>query len=98
MGQPQEDRSDETMRMRVGHDELVINNKYETMSIANDALIAVFFLVGSVLFYFESLHMAATTLFLLGSIDFALRPVIRIARRTHLQRWNVDDPNATSDY
>ncbi|MFD6860648.1 YrhK family protein [Rhodococcus sp. NPDC060090] len=64
----------------------MINNRYEAASIVNDVLIAVFFLVGSVLFFFESTQMAGTWLFFFGSLDFLARPVIRLGRRIHLRR------------
>ncbi|PYF96844.1 YrhK-like protein [Georgenia satyanarayanai] len=78
---------DPPLRLPIGpHEYLTINNRYETMSIANDVLIAVFFVAGSIMFFFESLQTMARVMFLLGSIDFLLRPAIRLARRTHLER------------
>ncbi len=44
------------------------------------------FLVGSVLFYYESLHVSATTLFVLGSAFFAGKPTVRLLREFHLSR------------
>lgn len=70
----------------IGHDEFVIRDRYEFLSIANDVLIAIFFTAGSVLFFFESTMVVGTWMFLLGSIDFLARPVIRLSRRIHLQR------------
>ncbi len=76
--------------MQVGDDELVIRRRYETLSIANDVLIALWFVAGSVLFFWESTSRAATWMFLLGSIEFLARPVLRLARRVHLQRVRGD--------
>ena len=67
-------------------EELVIRNRYETLSILNDLLIAVWFLVGSILFFSESTTYAGTWLFVLGSAQLMLRPSIRLARRFHLQK------------
>jgi hypothetical protein len=78
--------SDRDLTVRVGDDEFVIRRRYETLSIANDVLIALWFVAGSVLFFWESTARAATWLFLLGSIEFLVRPLIRLARRVHLQR------------
>ncbi len=68
------------------HDEIVLRQRYEIASILNDLLIAVWFIVGSVLFFSESTATAGTWLFLLGSIQLAIRPAIRLSRRVHLAR------------
>ena len=39
---------------QLGHEELVIRQRYETLSIANDFLMALWFLVGSILFFAAS--------------------------------------------
>ena len=74
------------LEITLGHDELVISRRYETLSILNDLVIALFFVVGSVLFFFPDLATAGTWCFLLGSIEFLVRPAIRLARRVHLER------------
>lgn len=76
--------------MRIGREELVIRNRYEALSIANDVLIGILFLLGSILFLWESSTGLATWLFVIGSAEFLLRPVIRLARRTHLKRFGAD--------
>lgn len=45
---------------------------------------AVCFVVGSVLFFYDSLQHAGTWLFLIGSILFAAKPVIRLWREIRL--------------
>lgn len=72
------------IHIRLGSRVLVLNHRYEALSILNDVFIGVFFTVGSVLFFFTELENWAITLFLLGSIDFLLRPVIRLARRMNV--------------
>ncbi|MBT9254640.1 YrhK family protein [Phycicoccus sp. MAQZ13P-2] len=67
-------------------DELVLRNRYETLSIVNDLLIAVWFLVGSILFFRESTTYAGTWFFVVGSAQLMLRPSIRLSRRIHLRR------------
>ena len=69
-----------------GHDEIVLRQRYETASILNDLAIAVWFIVGSILFFSESTSYAGTWLFLIGSVQLAIRPAIRLSRRVHLQR------------
>ncbi|HWN27391.1 MAG TPA: YrhK family protein [Actinomycetospora sp.] len=70
----------------MGHEELVIRRRYEVLSIVNDILIAIWFLVGSILFFSEATTYAGTWLFVLGSVELLIRPMIRLARRVHLQR------------
>ncbi len=67
-------------------DELVLRDRYELVSILNDLLVAVWFLVGSVLFFDSATTYAGTWLFVLGSAQLMLRPTIRLSRRVHLRR------------
>lgn len=90
--------SDPPVRIDIGNEEVVISNRYESLSIVNDILIGIFFFVGSVLFYFKSLEFWAVTLFVLGSVDFLLRPIIRIARRFHLKRIGKHPNDEASQY
>jgi YrhK-like protein len=90
--------SDSSLRLPLGHDEVVINDRYETLSIANDVLIALFFLVGSVLFFFDSTQTIGTWLFLLGSLEFLARPAIRLTRRIHLKRIGATTGRRGTDY
>ncbi|WP_413319101.1 YrhK family protein [Agrococcus sp. 1P02AA] len=71
-------------------DEIVIRNRYETLSILNDVLIGILFVVGSVLFLSESTSQVGTWFFVVGSAQFLLRPVIRLSRRFHLKRFGPE--------
>lgn len=73
--------------LRIGDEELLIRKRYEVLSILNDILVALWFVVGSVLFFWESTNTEGTWLFLFGSIELAVRPVIRLARHVHLRRY-----------
>ncbi|WP_405217851.1 YrhK family protein [Agrococcus sp. Ld7] len=84
---PDDELGPDDIAVRIGREELVIRNRYEALSIANDVLIGILFLVGSILFLWESTTDLATWLFIIGSAEFLLRPVIRLARRTHLKRF-----------
>ena len=57
----------QTVELHLGPEELVISNRYEVLSIANDILIGIWFLVGSCFFFSESLMFAGTVLFVIGS-------------------------------
>jgi hypothetical protein len=89
------------LTIRLGRDELVIRQRYEIISIANDLLIALWFVAGSILFFWEATTRAATWMFLLGSLEFLARPAIRLARRVHLRRLHGagdGDPSSAFDF
>ncbi len=60
---------------------------YELAYTAVDFTAALLFVVGSALFFNESTTTLATWLFLIGSICFALRPTIHLAREVHY--WSI---------
>ncbi|GHB16388.1 YrhK family protein [Salinicola rhizosphaerae] len=74
--------------LHFGHDELIVRQRYEVLSIVNDILIGVWFVIGSVFFFYESLAYAGTWLFVIGSVEMLIRPVIRLTRKIHLQRMS----------
>lgn len=71
----------------VGNHEVIINHRYEIFYTLNDILIAVFFIIGSILFFWDVTEAGGISLFLLGSIGLLLRPFIRIKRNTYLKRF-----------
>lgn len=64
----------------------MIRQRYEVVSIVNDILIALWFIVGSVLFFSDATTIAGTWCFLAGSVELLVRPAIRLSRHLHLQR------------
>ncbi len=88
--------SEHGVDLYLGREQLRISDRYEVAWILNDLLIAAFFIVGSILFFQESTSYAGTWLFLLGSIELAVRPLIRLARRVHLTRTPGDRLGAAS--
>ncbi|GAA3739793.1 hypothetical protein HDA32_002728 [Spinactinospora alkalitolerans] len=85
---------DDALTIRIGRDELVVRRRYEVLSIANDILIAVWFVTGSTMFFSESLMTAGTWMFLAGSVELLIRPVIRLFRHLHLQRMRAGVPGS----
>lgn len=71
---------------RLGRAELALRRRYEIASIVNDLLIAGWFIVGSVLFFNDATTTLGTWLFLIGSIELAIRPTIRLIRHLHLRK------------
>lgn len=90
----QPDKTNEnTLILRIGAEELIIRRRYEAASIFNDFLIALWFIVGSVCFLVPSWETVGAWIFLIGSIQFLVRPSIRLARHIHLKRLPTADPD-----
>jgi len=77
---------DSPLTIKLGREELVIRRRYEVLSIINDFMIAIWFLVGSILFLFPSIEKTGVWMFIIGSFQFLIRPTIRLAGHIHLQR------------
>lgn len=86
------------IEFRIGHDEVVLRQRYEVASIVNDLLVAVWFVIGSVLFFSDSTATAATWLFLIGSVQLMVRPMIRLSRKIHIQRLSGSSDEADDDF
>jgi hypothetical protein len=78
---------------RIGHGELLLRHRYEMASIVNDMLIAVWFIIGSLLFFDSATTTAGVWMFLLGSIELAIRPAIRLIRHVHLRHVQPGAPH-----
>lgn len=74
------------LTFRVGREELIIRQRYEAVSILNDVLIALWFIAGSIMFFFPDWETTGTWCFLFGSIELLIRPLIRLGRQLHLKR------------
>lgn len=57
---------------------------YEIAYTAVDFSAAAMFVVGSVLFFWQSTTFAATWLFVIGSVFFGLKPTIRLLREVRM--------------
>jgi hypothetical protein len=69
---------------------------YERAYTIVDLTAALFFLVGSILFFYPDLVYSGTWLFVIGSVLFAARPVVRFLREYHLAQLPLpgdDDPH-----
>lgn len=81
-----ENETDNPLTVRLGREELIIRRRYEVLSIINDFLIAIWFLIGSILFLFPEYETAAIWLFIVGSFQFLVRPTIRLVSHIHIKR------------
>lgn len=90
---------DHILTIRIGHDELVIRQRYQVLSIVNDVLIGIWFLIGSFMFFSDKWVFTGTCLFVLGSVEMLIRPVIRLIRHVHLQKIRgPETPTADATY
>ncbi len=89
---------DSDIELRIGHEEIVLRRRYEVASIANDLLIAVWFVIGSILFFSPDTARTGTWLFLIGSVQLMIRPAIRLSRRIHVQRVSGAPPETSGDF
>lgn len=71
--------------VEIGNYEIIIGRRYGLMYTLNDILIACWFIIGSIFFFSENTQGVGTWLFLIGSIQLLIRPIIRIIRNSHLK-------------
>lgn len=88
----------DAIEFRIGHEEIVLRRRYEILSILNDILVALWFIVGSVLFFSEATTYLGTWMFLLGSIQLLIRPAIRLVRHVHITRLDSPIPDSRRDF
>lgn len=81
-----QDPTENPLTITFGHEQLIIKRRYEILSILNDFMIAIWFLVGSILFLYPSLETPAVWLFIIGSFQFLIRPTLRLLAHFHMQR------------
>ena len=70
----------------IGKQHIVIQRRYEALGAFNDLLIAVWFLIGSFFFLNESLVDSGTWLFIVGSAQLIIKPVIKLTSLVHVGR------------
>lgn len=80
--------------IRLGHEHLTIQRRYEAAGAFNDLLIAIWFLIGSIFFLNDNLIVSGTWLFIVGSAQLILKPLIKLSSLVHLGR--ILDKNSTS--
>ncbi|MDX6151601.1 YrhK family protein [Marinococcus sp. PL1-022] len=66
--------------------ELRITKVYQLIYHINDLMLALVFLVGSFLFFSETTTFYGTWLFVLGSLQMFIRPVIALAHQVHVNK------------
>lgn len=79
------DPRDPGITLTLGHEQLVISRRYEVISILNDFTMGIWFLIGSIFFFYPNDVTTATWLFTIGSAQLLIRPIIRLSRHLHLR-------------
>ena len=67
-----------------GNDNIIIQRRYEALGAFNDLLIAIWFLIGSFFFLQASLTESGTWLFIVGSAQLIIKPLIKLASLIHV--------------
>ncbi len=70
----------------IGQEHITIQRRYEALGACNDALIAVWFLIGSFFFLSDSLEQSGTWLFIVGSAQLLIKPVLKLISLVHVSR------------
>ena len=68
----------------IGSEHIVIQRRYEALGAFNDLLIAVWFLIGSFFFLTDSLVESGTWLFIAGSAQLIIKPLIKLTSLIHV--------------
>ncbi|MDC3416559.1 YrhK family protein [Aquibacillus salsiterrae] len=72
--------------LKLGRYDIFFKKPYQILYNVNDLLIALWFLVGSIFFLFDEWKNAGVWLFILGSGQLGVRPLIRIIHSIHLNK------------
>ena len=73
--------------LKIGHEHLIIQHRYEALGACNDLLIAVWFLIGSFFFLSNALVQDGTWLFIVGSAQLLAKPILKLVGLIHVRRY-----------
>lgn len=82
----QDQQTSNALEIDIGSDHIVVQRRYEVAGAVNDLLIAIWFLIGSFFFFDESLTYSGTWLFVVGSAQLMIKPMIKLAGFIHIGR------------
>ena len=77
----------------IGSEHIVIQRRYEALGALNDLLIAVWFLIGSFFFLNDSLIESGTWLFIAGSAQLIIKPLIKLTSLIHVSKVALSNSN-----
>lgn len=78
--------NDKRIDLHLGQEHIIIQQRYEAASAFNDFLVAIWFLIGSWFFLYNSLVRDGTWLFVAGSAQLLIKPAIKLASLIHVNR------------
>lgn len=82
----QNQSKNEYVDIQMGKHDVFFKKGYNILYTINELLLGIWFLIGSIFFYFEPMKTWGVTLFVLGSVQMLIRPTIRLAHRFHLRK------------
>ena len=85
-------REGQALEIDLGHRAFIVRRRYEALSALNDFLIALWFLIGSFFFLSASLELRGTWLFILGSAQLMIKPLLKLISILHLGRIDISSP------
>ncbi|WP_066856936.1 YrhK family protein [Halodesulfovibrio spirochaetisodalis] len=74
------------LEIELGQKHIIIQRRYEAVGAFNDLLIAIWFLIGSFFFLSSSLVTDGTWLFVAGSAQLLIKPIIKLTSLIHVSR------------
>lgn len=78
-------RESQDVELDLGREHIIVQRRYEAVGAINDLLIAVWFLIGSFFFLSNSLVERGTWLFIVGSIQLLIKPLLKLASLIHVK-------------
>ena len=85
------------LELELGQERIIIQRRYEVLGAINDLLIAIWFLIGSFFFLSNSLEDRGTWLFIVGSIQLLIKPILKLASLIHVRQANYTTINKNND-
>lgn len=83
----QQHSRDQYVDIKMGKHDLFFKKRYQVLYTLNHFLLGLWFLIGSICFYFEGpVKTWGVTLFVLGSLQMLIRPAISLVHRLHLKK------------
>jgi hypothetical protein len=81
-----QNKETEDIDIHIGKYDVFFKKRYEILYNINDFLISIGFLIGSIFFFYDSLQHIGVWLFVVGSIQLSIRPIIRIIHKIHFRK------------
>lgn len=84
-------KHDRELDLQLERVELKVTSIYKLLYQINDVVLGLLFLIGSFMFFKDSTMFTGTVLFVIGSVQMLIRPVISIIHDFHLSKVRKKD-------